>query len=126
MLLLIQSWLSCFRGFRGLRNDWFSLTASSTTFSLMRGPILWQNWCVRGYMSTKHLRFVSYLFTSKYLVYWLPLWLSGKESTCQCRRMHRQVKTPPGFIPGLRRSPGAGNSNPLRCSCLANLMDRGA
>ena len=31
-----------------------------------------------------------------------------------------------GSIPGSRRSPGVGNSNPLQYSCLENLMDRGA
>ena len=29
-------------------------------------------------------------------------------------------------IPGLGRSPGVGNGNPLKCSCLKNPMDRGA
>ena len=32
----------------------------------------------------------------------------------------------PGSIPGLGRSPEAGNGNPLQYSCLANPMDRGA
>ena len=32
----------------------------------------------------------------------------------------------PGLIPGLGRSPGEGNGNPLQCSCLENAMDRGA
>ena len=42
------------------------------------------------------------------------------------------VKNPPanegdaGSIPGSGRSPGAGNGNPLQCSCLENSMDRGA
>ena len=31
-----------------------------------------------------------------------------------------------GLIPGLGRSPGGGNGNPLLCSCLENSMDRGA
>ena len=31
-----------------------------------------------------------------------------------------------GLIPGLGRSSGEGNGNPLQCSCLGNLMDRGA
>ena len=31
-----------------------------------------------------------------------------------------------GWIPGLGRSPGEGNGNPLQCSCLENPMDRGA
>ena len=42
------------------------------------------------------------------------------------------VKNPPanagdvGFIPGLGRSPGEGNGNPLQYSCLGNPMDREA
>ena len=45
------------------------------------------------------------------------------------------VKSPPanardireaGLIPGLGRSPGEGNGNPLQYSCLGNPMDRGA
>ena len=45
------------------------------------------------------------------------------------------VKKPPanagdirdaGLIPGLGRSPGEGNSNPLQYSFLENSMDRGA
>ena len=42
------------------------------------------------------------------------------------------VKNPPvsagdvGLIPGSRRSPEKGHSNPLQCSCLGNPMDRGA
>ena len=30
------------------------------------------------------------------------------------------------MIPGLRRSPGEGDGNPLQCSCLGNSMNRGA
>ena len=51
----------------------------------------------------------------------LPKWLSGKESTCQCRRHTRDVSS----IPGLGRSPGRGNGNPLQYSCLENSMERG-
>ena len=42
------------------------------------------------------------------------------------------VKNPPanagdtGWIPGLERSLGEGNGNPLQYSCLGNPMDRGA
>ena len=42
------------------------------------------------------------------------------------------VKNPPanagdtGSIPGLGRSPGEGNGNPLQYSYLGNSMDRGA
>ena len=42
-----------------------------------------------------------------------------------------EVKAPacnvgdPGLIPGLGRSPGEGNGNPLQYSCLENPMDGG-
>ena len=42
----------------------------------------------------------------------------GKESACSAGD--------PGSIPGLGRSPGKGNGNPLQSSCLENCMDRGA
>ena len=31
-----------------------------------------------------------------------------------------------GSVPGLERSPGGGDGNPLQCSCLENPRDRGA
>ena len=31
-----------------------------------------------------------------------------------------------GSVPGLGRSPGEGNGNPLQYSCLGNFVDRGA
>ena len=42
----------------------------------------------------------------------------GKESACS--------KGDLDLIPGLGRSPGGGNGNPLQYSCLENPMDRGA
>ena len=33
---------------------------------------------------------------------------------------------PVGLIPGLGKSPGEGNGNPLEYSCLEDSMDRGA
>ena len=49
----------------------------------------------------------------------LPRWRNSKESDCQCRRRKRW-----GLIPGLRRSPGGGNGNPLQSSCLGNPRQR--
>ena len=40
------------------------------------------------------------------------------ESSCIARD--------PGVIPGLGRTPGEGNGNPLQYSCLENSTDRGA
>ena len=42
----------------------------------------------------------------------------SKESTCSAGD--------PGSIPGLGRSPGEENGNPLQYSCLGNPMDGGA
>ena len=47
-----------------------------------------------------------------------PGGLDGKASACNAGD--------PGLIPGLGRSPGEGNGNPLQYSCLENSMDRGA
>ena len=42
----------------------------------------------------------------------------GKVSACNAGD--------PGSIPGLGRSPGEGNGNPLQYSCLENPTDEGA
>ena len=42
----------------------------------------------------------------------------GKESACNAGDL--------GSIPGLGRSPGEGNGNPVQYSCLQNSMDRRA
>ena len=42
----------------------------------------------------------------------------GEESACSAGD--------PGLIPGLGRSPGEGNGNPLQYSCLENPLDGGA
>ena len=46
---------------------------------------------------------------------------SGKEPTCNAEDIRDM-----GSIPGLGRSPGGENGNPLQYSCLENPMDRGA
>ena len=54
----------------------------------------------------------------KYLFLGFPGGSDGKESYCNAGDL--------GLIPGLGRSPGEGNGNPLQLSCLENSMDRGA
>ena len=46
---------------------------------------------------------------------------AGKEFACNAGDTEDS-----GLIPGLGRSPGGGDSNPLQHSCLENPMDRGA
>ena len=47
----------------------------------------------------------------------LPYSSDGKECACSSGDQ--------GSIPGLERSPGGENGNPLQCSCLVKPMDRG-
>jgi len=57
-----------------------------------------------------------YIVLALYLGF--PGSLDSKESACSVGDM--------GSIPGLRRSPGEGNGNPLQYCYLENSMDRGA
>ena len=73
---------------------------------------------------------------SLFHLYWLPSYSwnylgGGREKYVEI--MHgSEVKASafnvgdPGSIPGLGRSPGEGNGNPLQYSCLENPMDGGA
>ena len=45
-------------------------------------------------------------------------WLSGKALACNAGDV--------GLTPGLGRSPGEGNGNPLQYSCLEDPVERGA
>ena len=53
-----------------------------------------------------------------YFFFRFPGGSEGKPSACNAGD--------PGSIPGLGRSPGEGNGNPLQYSCLENSMDGGA
>ena len=60
-----------------------------------------------------------YLFIRIYLKYMdFPGGSDGKASACNVGDL--------GSIPGLGRSPGEGNGNPLQDYCLENPMERGA
>ena len=65
-----------------------------------------------------------HIYVSIYIyiyIWWLPEWLSGKESDGDARDTGDM-----GSIPGPGRYHGGGNGNPLQNSCLGNPMDRGA
>ena len=67
--------------------------------------------------SYKHLQ-INYLeiHTVSYFILDLPRGSDGKVSACNVGD--------PGSIPGLGRSPGEGNGNPLQYSCLEKSHDR--
>ena len=79
---------------------------------------------IRQYLPLLYVIYlISFLFCSIYslLLYSIeiPTWLSGKESTCQCRRCGRHR-----MIPRLGTSPGGGNGNPSQYSCWKNPVER--
>ena len=70
-----------------------------------------------AFLSTKELIPVSrYLYPDKFQGFLGGS--DGKDSSCNAGD--------PNSIPGLGRSPGEGNGNPLQCSCLGYPVDRGA
>ena len=68
--------------------------------------------------------------TLLYFLHWqagsLPLALPGKLNVVNKHFLKACSAGDLGSIPGLGRSPGEGNSNPLQYACLENLMDRRA
>ena len=52
---------------------------------------------------------------------YMNIYSVDKESTCNVGDTGDE-----GLIPGLGRSSGGGNDNPLQYSCLENPIDRGA
>ena len=54
-----------------------------------------------------------YIYISVYIYDGFPGWLSGKQSACNA-----EATGATGLIPGLGRSIGRGNGNPLQYSCL--------
>ena len=59
-----------------------------------------------------------FIYILKILNEGFPCSSGGKKSACSAVDL--------GSIPGLGRSPGEGNGNPLQYPGLENLMDRGA
>ena len=64
----------------------------------------------------KNISATSFLLSISH--YCFPGGSDGKESACNAGNL--------GSVPGLGRSPGERNGNPLQDSCLENPMDRGA
>ena len=74
-------------------------------------------------------------FPAQFNVLLLTSWSNCFYKIVMAPLYGRVVKNPPAkagderdvaLIPGLGRSPGGGNHNPLQYSCLKNSMDRGA
>ena len=74
--------------------------------------------CVSLLLTSEITKYSTFFFFFFKMVLGFPHSSVGKDSACNVGD--------PGLIPGLGRSPGEGNDNPLRCSCLENPMNRGA
>ena len=84
----------------------------------LNGPqSLWLESCLRKKNGIKDSSF-TFCFRNLDMSTGFPGGSDGKPSACSVGD--------PGSIPGLGRSPGEGNGNPLQYSCLENSMDWGA
>ena len=66
------------------------------------------------------------LSTSALILFWTGLFFVLGFPGCSVVKNLPATVGDAGLIPGLGRSPGEGNGNPLYYSCLENSMDRGA
>ena len=73
--------------------------------------------------SMNFLFFIAKLYSCAASLY-LPLRLMGFQSGSMVKNLPANAGIS-SLIPGLGRSPGEGNGNPLHYSCLGNPMDRG-
>ena len=92
------------------RELWEYLFTTKIVF-IFQGNGYTDSWCICICLAAHLCFFVGFLGGT-----------SGKESTCQCRRLLREAE----LIPDLGSSPEGGHGNPLQYSCLRNPMDRGA
>ena len=101
-------WNSCFFDDQ---TDVDNLISGSSTFSKSSLNI----WKFSVHVMLKH-RFENFEH------YFVRVWASLVAQTVK----HLPAKGETWSIPGLGRSPGEGNGNPLQCSCLENPRDGGA
>ena len=80
-------------------------------------------WKIRGSAFTKDFLEVAYSTSTFYLQFYC-LW--GFPGSLDGKASNAYNAGDLGLIPGLGRSPGEGNGNPLQYSCLENPMDQGA
>ena len=75
--------------------------------------------CVCVYRHVSSIYLVTYIYVCVYVCVYIcfPCGSDSKESACNAGD--------PDLIPGMGRSPGERNDNPLQYSCLENSMGRG-
>jgi len=78
----------------------------------------WLKWCISYYVYWVTIKKYIYIYHLQNHQLSFPGGSVGKESACNVGDLVS--------IPGLGRSPGEGNGNPIQYSCLKNFMDRGA
>ena len=97
-----------YSGVISFRIDWFDLPVVQGTLKSL----------LQHYSSKASILRHSAFFLVQLSYPGFPYSSVSKESACSAGD--------PGSIPGLGRSPGKGNGDPLQYPCLENLMDKGA
>ena len=118
-----------------LQYSWASLVAQL----VKNPPAMWETWVQsQGWEDTLDKGKATHSSILAWRIPWTTVQGVTKSQT-QLSSFHflsmHMVKNPPanagdtgdgGSVPGLGRSPGVGNGNPLQYSCPENPMDRGA
>ena len=110
--------LSCDQGAKGSRMK-FTYWEERMEAWQLSGP-WWLHWTANQSRAGYSIKLYSLLYKilEVFCQVGFPDGSVGKASACIAGDL--------GLIPGLGRSPGEGNGNPLQYSCLENSMDRGA
>ena len=97
----------------------FKLVLEKTEEPEMKLPISAGSW--KKQESSRKTSISALLTMPKPLTVWITITVENSE-----RDGNTRPSDLPLAFPGLGRSPGEGNGNPLQYSCLENPMDRGA
>jgi len=118
-------------GLVSLRMDWLDLLAVQGTLKSLlqhhssKASILWCSAFFTVQLSHPYMTTGKTIALTRYISCWVFVALGTSLLAQTVKRLVYNVGDP-SSIPGLGKSPGEGNGNPLQYSCLENPMDRGA
>ena len=118
-------------GLVSLRMDWLDLLAVQGTLKSLlqhhssKASILWCSAFFTVQLSHPYMTTGKIIALTRYILCWVFVVLGTSLLAQTVKRLVYNAGDP-SSIPGLGKSPGEGNGNPLQYSCLENPMDRGA
>ena len=118
-------------GLVSLRMDWLDLLAVQGTLKSLlqhhssKASILWCSAFFTVQLSHPYMTTGKIIALTRYILCWVFVVLGTSLLAQTVKRLVYNAGDP-SSIPGLGKSPGEGNGNPLQYSCLENPRDDGA